>query len=54
MPLDTKSYWALSRNIYRYGHIGRDHVKHGVHTVNEGKTQKMRNALKCTLSLTFR
>ncbi|KAG8984577.1 hypothetical protein FRB93_006422 [Tulasnella sp. JGI-2019a] len=32
---DTRAYWDLSRNIYRYGHIGAHHMKNGVHTVNE-------------------
>ncbi|KAG8863707.1 hypothetical protein FRB96_007544 [Tulasnella sp. 330] len=32
---DTKSYWDLSRNIYRYSHIGVHHLKNGAHTINE-------------------
>jgi len=32
---DTKAYWSLSPNIYRYNHIGEWHSMNGVHTTNE-------------------
>ncbi|KAG8947281.1 hypothetical protein FRC04_010857 [Tulasnella sp. 424] len=32
---DTRWYWSLSDNIFRYGHLGAHHSYNGVHTVNE-------------------
>ncbi|KAG8901325.1 hypothetical protein FRB99_005386, partial [Tulasnella sp. 403] len=32
---DTRWYWALSRNIYRYAHHGSWHVMGGAHAINE-------------------
>ncbi|KAI0035355.1 carboxypeptidase S [Vararia minispora EC-137] len=32
---DTHYYWNLTRNIFRYGHLGEDDRYNGAHTVNE-------------------
>ncbi|KAI0091719.1 carboxypeptidase S [Irpex rosettiformis] len=32
---DTKSYWNLTRHIFRYGHLPDDAMYNGAHTVNE-------------------
>ncbi|KAA1468872.1 carboxypeptidase S [Dentipellis sp. KUC8613] len=32
---DTKSYWSLTRHIFRYTHIGPEDMRNGAHTVNE-------------------
>jgi Gly-Xaa carboxypeptidase len=34
---DTHYYWNLTRNIYRYGHLGYTDLYNGAHTINEGK-----------------
>ena len=34
---DTKWYWKLTKNIFRYGHKSTDDSYNGAHTVNEGK-----------------
>ncbi|KIP07996.1 hypothetical protein PHLGIDRAFT_402333 [Phlebiopsis gigantea 11061_1 CR5-6] len=35
LAIDTKSYWNLTRNIYRYAHVPADAYFNGLHTVNE-------------------
>lgn len=32
---DTRWYWGLSDNIFRYSHVGEYHFYNGMHTVNE-------------------
>ncbi|KAG8874821.1 hypothetical protein FRB97_005639 [Tulasnella sp. 331] len=44
---DTRWYWGLSPNIFRYSHIGAHHSRNGAHTVNEAvKLEGFVNCIK--------
>jgi Gly-Xaa carboxypeptidase len=53
--VDTRHYWALTKNIFRYGHSwtgNRSWLSRGVHTVNECKLRGFR--LDCPILMPLR
>ena len=41
---DTRYYWALTKNIFRYKHLGETDRFNGAHTINEGESAMVQSS----------